>query len=139
MDGGLPSQLHSAAMPLTLTLLPARMAVVKLAPSAPIPGWAQQGDFFSITRTPQELSLVVEDQHVPDSAQCERGWRMLKLEGPFAFSLTGILASVLQPLAEAKVSIFAVSTFDTDHVMVKEVNLDAAIAVLRSAGHEVRM
>lgn len=126
-------------MPLTLTLLPARMAVAKLAASDPIPDWAQRGAFLSIARTPQELSLVVEDQHAPDSVQCERGWRMFKLEGPFPFSATGILDSVLHPLAESKISIFAISTFDTDYVMVKEVNLDAAVAVLRSAGHKVRV
>ena len=124
---------------LALTLLPAPMAVAKLAASDPIPDWAQRGAFFSIMRTPQELSVVDEDSSVPASAQCERGWRMFKLEGPFAFSATGVLDSVLHPLAEAKISIFAISTFDTDYVMVKEVVLDAAIVVLRKAGHEVRV
>src|SRR5215467_11616580 len=96
---------------LRLTLLPGRFAVCRLAADAAIPAWASTGSFLSITRTAEELSLVVDEPAVPANVQCERGFRALKLEGPFPFAMTGVLASVLDPLAAAEVSIFAVSTF----------------------------
>jgi len=101
-----------------------------------IPEWAQSGGFFSVTRTAEELSIVCEESSVPDSIRTDRDWVALKLEGPFPFSLTGVLSSFLTPLAEQGISIFAVSTFDTDYVLVKRETLDAATRVLRDAGHE---
>jgi uncharacterized protein len=125
-------------MPLTLTLLPDRYAVCRLDPSAGIPGWALVGELWAVTRTADELSVVTRENAVPQSVQSEDGWRALKLVGPFDFGLTGILASVLTPLAEAEVGIFAFSTFDTDYVLMKADKLDTAIAALKSAGHAVK-
>ena len=101
----------------------------------PIPEWAHSG-FFSMTRTPDELSIVCNEEIVPDGVACEKGWHCLQVKGPLDFALTGILASLAAPLAEAGISIFAISTYDTDYFLVKE--LDRAIAVLFKAGHNVR-
>ena len=96
------------------------------------------GGFFSATVTPTECSYIMEAHLVPAQAVCvSGGWRALMVRGPLPFSLTGILAAVAEPLAQAHIPIFALSTFDTDYVLVKEEALASAIAVLREAGHEV--
>jgi hypothetical protein len=122
---------------LTLTLLPGRYAVCRLDPGAPLPDWWDRGTPASVTRTADELSIVCDEAAPPDGPRVERGWRAFKFEGPFPFESTGILASVAGPLAAAGVGIFAFSTFDTDYVMVKERQLDAAVRSLRAAGHEL--
>ena len=113
----------------------------RFASDARIPAWALEGGFFCVVRTRDELSIVcLEDvcaeDRVPDGVLAERGWLALKLEGPFPFSMTGVLASFLQPLAEARIPIFAISTFDTDYVLIKRENLEQAVAALGTAGHE---
>lgn len=125
---------------LTLAVLDGELAVARLAPDAPVPGWLPVTGFTTVSRTADELSVLCDAEAVPDlgaDVPVERGWGALKLEGPFAFTLTGILAAVLVPLAEAGVGIFAISTFDTDYVLVKQDQLDAAVQVLRTAGHKV--
>ncbi len=117
--------------------LAGQMSICRLDASSPIPDWAVESGFFSVTRTSDELSVVCPEGVVPDDARSEGGWRVLKLEGPFEFSEVGVLTSVAAPLAEAGVGIFAVSTFDTDYVLVKEEQLSPAIAALRGRGHEV--
>ena len=112
-----------------------RFSVCKLAPGAPIPSWATSGSFWAITRTSDELSIVCADENVPVDVQCERDWRMLQVAGPLDFALTGILAAIATPLAEAGVSIFALSTFDTDYILVREQAVDPAIKALTQAGH----
>jgi hypothetical protein len=123
---------------LSLCLMPARLAVCRLAPEAPLPSWANGPGFLSVTRTGDELSIVVEEGRVPEDVQREGGFRPLRLEGTFDFSQVGILASVLSPLAQAGISIFAVSTYDTDYVLVKDADLAGAVAALRAAGHGVK-
>ena len=116
----------------------------RLAPDAPVPESALESKFFCVTRTFDELSLVCAEDHVPDNmrgrtpdgALAEKGWRALKLEGPFPFTMTGVLASFIQPLAEARIPIFAISTFDTDYVLIKRENVELALAALFAAGHE---
>lgn len=122
---------------LTLSILPDAFAVCRLDAHVQIPSWVTSGNFFSITRTTDELSLVCRENDVPDGTRCERAWRCLKIEGPLDFALTGILASLAVPLANTGISIFALSTFDTDYVLVKENNLEKAIAVLQNAGHRI--
>ena len=124
-------------MSLTLSLLDGRFAVCRLAPGDEIPAWASGGAFASVTRTRDELSLVCAEGAVPEGIRCEGGWRVFQVEGPLDFGLTGILASLAVPLAEAAVSIFAVSTFDTDYVMVRDQNVERALAALATAGHRV--
>lgn len=122
---------------LTLTLLPGRFAVCRLPPEAPLPAGWDGGPFASVARTVDELSVVCLEAAVPAGARIEPGWRAFKLEGPFAFEATGILASVAGPLAAAGVGIFAVSTFDTDYVMVKDAQLEPAVRSLAAAGHQL--
>jgi uncharacterized protein len=117
-------------------VLPERLAVCQLAADARVPEWALAGGFCSVTRTADELSMVCEESRVPDEVRVEKDWVSLKLEGPFPFSMTGVLSSFLQPLAEAGIPIFAVATFDTDYVLMKREKLAAAIKVLGAAGHE---
>jgi hypothetical protein len=120
---------------LTLRALDGRLAVVRLDAGAALPAWVPAGGFLSIARTDRELSIVCEDSAVPRGATAERGWRALEVAGPLDFGLTGVLASLARPLADAGVSIFAVSTYDTDYVLVKEAALDRARAALEAAGH----
>jgi uncharacterized protein len=124
-------------MHLRLSLLADSFAIARLSSDAPIPAWATTAPVFSITRTADELSIVAPESTTPSDTRAERGWRALKLEGPFDFALTGVLASVLQPLADTRISIFAISTFDTDYVLVRSESLNAAISALRAAGHQI--
>ena len=120
-----------------LSILPGSFAIVRLAADAPLPSWASAGDFFSVTRTSDELSVVCLATQVPSSLTAETGWRALKVQGPFALSEIGVLAALAAALAHAKVSLFAISTFDTDYLLVSDKSLDAAVAALRAAGHIV--
>jgi len=122
----------------SLTVLPGRFTVCRLHRRAAVPDWALGGDFFSITRTTDELSIVCREADVPEEVPCERGWACLKVEGPLDFSLTGVLASLTQPLAEAGLSLFAISTYDTDYLLVKARDLEKAVAVLVEAEHTIR-
>jgi len=112
--------------------------VCRLAVGEPIPDWALKGKFFCVGRAQDELSAVCEEGVVQsrDGITVEAGWVALKLEGPFPFAMTGVLASFIQPLAEAGIPIFAISTFDTDYVLVKQEELDWARKTLAAAGHE---
>ena len=122
----------------TLALLEGELAVCRLAPDAPIPDIAADAELVSLTRTRTELSVVCPVEAAPRGATVERGWRALGVAGPLDFALTGILASLAAPLAAAGVSIFAIATYDTDYVLVRADQLDAAMEALRAAGHEVR-
>jgi hypothetical protein len=122
---------------LTLTILPDTFAVCRLDGTAAIPAWATAGEFFSITRTSDELSIVCLQSLVPDGIRCERDWRCLKLAGPIPFTTVGVLASLVQPLAEAGISVFAVSTFDSDYLLVIAEDLPRTIETLRQSGHAV--
>lgn len=123
---------------LTLFLSPDEMTVARLPADAPIPAWAMAAPFFSITRTPDELSILCPAAQTPAGIRAERGWRCLQVAGPLDFSLVGVLASLLSPLREAGVSVFVLSTYDTDYVLVKETHLSRALASLRAAGHEIK-
>ena len=122
---------------LELHLLEGLYAVCQLAANASIPAWAQGEGFVSISRSDEELTAVCPQNRVPPEVKAERDWRCLYLAGSFDFALTGILASVLNPLAEAGVGIFAVSTFNTDYVLLKHHQLARAVAALEQAGHVV--
>ncbi|MCX5917658.1 MAG: ACT domain-containing protein [Deltaproteobacteria bacterium] len=120
-----------------LQLLPDTYAVCRLEKNAPAPDWGTGGLFSSITRTEEELSVVCPDAHVPDGVKRQGGWRVLKVEGPLDFSLTGVLASLTAPLARKGISVFALSTYDTDYLLVKKEQLEKAIQALRGEGYEV--
>ena len=121
----------------TLTLLPGEYAVWKLPPAAAAPDLPGD-EFWSMTRTATELSVVSRTRHVVPDAPVEAGWSCLGVAGPLAFEMTGVLSALAAPLAAVGVSIFAVSTYDTDYLLVHTADLDVARAALRAAGHDVR-
>ena len=124
---------------MNLSLTPDRLTVCQLPANAPLPAWAANANgFVSITRTTEELSIVCREGLAPADMKQEAGWRAFKIEGPLDFGLTGILASVLDPLAQAKISIFAISTYHTDYILVKADKVEATTAALRAAGHNIR-
>jgi uncharacterized protein len=112
-------------------------AIVRLAPDTPIPDWATNGKFFSVTRTDEELSIVCPVENIPQDLIASPRWICFKLEGPFPFELTGVLLSFIEPLSSNKIPIFAISTYDTDNVLVQEQFAAAAFEELESAGHKL--
>jgi hypothetical protein len=123
-------------MQLRISTLPYHLAVCRLAPDAAMPSWVR-GTFTSATRTPAELTLICDDDSVPATVKAERGWRVLQVIGPISFETTGVAAALVAPLAAAEISVFVISTFDTDYLLVKDDVMARAIDALRGAGHEV--
>jgi uncharacterized protein len=114
-----------------------RFAVCRLPAGTGVPGWGFAGLFASVTRSQEEVSIVCAEENVPAEVKAERGWAGFQLEGPFPFSMTGVLSAFIEPLAQRGISIFAVSTFDTDYVFVKEGCVGPAMLALRRAGHRL--
>jgi hypothetical protein len=123
---------------LVLAIVPGTYAVCRLPAADPVPEWATAGEVFSITRTPDELSILCAQHLVPAGTQAERDWCCLRVDDILDFGLIGILAEISAVLAKALVSIFVVSTFNTDYVLVKARQFEQAIAALVEAGYEVR-
>lgn len=123
---------------LTIAVYPDRYAICRLEAESPVPVWAGGSGFLSVTRTQNELSVVCKEAVVPEGVHAERNRRLMQIEGPLAFTLAGVLASVAAPLANAGISIFAVSTYDTDYLLVSEQDLQQAIQALEAAGHAIR-
>lgn len=121
-----------------LEVLPFELAVCRLGTDDDVPDWAIQAGFFSLTRTSDELSVVCPQDQVPASVKQEGGWRGLKVRGPLDFEQVGVLAALARPLAQAGVSIFAVSTYETDYILVRTNDLNVAVSALRKAGHQVQ-
>ena len=122
---------------LELSLLPHRYAVCQFHPDKHIPYWALLGDFVSLTRTHEELSIVCQQDNVPEDTAAERGWRCLQVQGAFDFTVAGVNASLAIPLAEADISVLAIATYATDYIFIKEENVEQALQVLQQAGHYV--
>lgn len=112
-------------------------AIVRLAPHAAVPEWATKGEFTSITRTAEELSIVCAAENLPADVQSPHRWQCFKLEGPFPFSQTGILLSFIEPLSNKGVPVFAISTYDTDYVLIQDEWAETALDILQNAGHEL--
>ncbi|HXF61949.1 MAG TPA: ACT domain-containing protein [Caldilineaceae bacterium] len=125
---------HGAAS-YTFVVLPLRLAVCTLPPDAPLPGWATSGPFFSITRTDEELSVICPEDQAPAEVKGERNWVCLKVQGPFDFTVTGVLAALASPLAAAGIPCLAIAAYETDYLLVKTDRLADALAALRDAGH----
>jgi len=117
--------------------LSARLAVVRLDPGSGVPPWAWIGSFGAVVRTPDELSGGCDEKAVPTEARAERGWTALQLEGPLPFSMTGVLSSLLAPLAANGVPVFVLSTYDTDCILVRADQAERAAQVLEAEGHRV--
>lgn len=124
---------------LELRVLEERLALARLPADAVVPGWVAGSDLLAVVRTRRELSIVCRDDAVPAGiAEVERGFRALAVAGTIDFVVTGVVASLAAPLARAGISIFGISTYDTDHILVREDRLDDARRVLAAAGHTVR-
>lgn len=118
-------------------VLPGRFAVLRLDPGAAIPEWAMRGEFFSVTRTDDELSIVCRQQQAAPDVTLSADWVCLKLLGPFDFDETGVVAAVTSIIADEDIGVFVLSTFDGDHLMVKAVDYPAAVSALERRGHVV--
>ncbi|WML32853.1 ACT domain-containing protein [Clostridium sp. OS1-26] len=123
---------------LTMKLLKEKYGVCRLDKTELIPEWAKNSEFFSITKTLDELSVVCLQNDIPKDMKCEKEWRILKIEGTLDFSLIGILASISTILAQKGISIFAISTYDTDYILVKSKDIDNAIEALIKEAYEVK-
>ena len=122
---------------LTLSPLPGRYAILKLAPDAEIPAPPRTSEFYSVTHASEELSIVMAEASLPAGVTASRGWCILKVHGPFAFNEIGVLAAIAEPLAKEKVSIFAISTYDTDYILLSMEQLPGAVEILQRAGHRI--
>jgi len=135
----MPATAKAAAAPqrrLRFSLVPGPFAICRLEPRAAIPAWATQGDVFSVTRTSDELSVLCAADLVPKEVRADRDWLCLKLHGPFGLNESGVLSAFIAPLADAQVSMLAVSTYDTDYVFIQEDSW-IALAALQAVGHEL--
>lgn len=122
---------------LRMKLLKDKYGVCRLYKTDIIPSWGIEGEFYSVTRTEDELSIVCLQKYIPNGIKCEKDWKVLKVEGPLDFSLIGILASISSLMAEKSISIFAISTYDTDYILVKDKNINDAIRALEDNNYEV--
>lgn len=123
----------------SLILLPDRLTICRLPPDALLPSWSESNGLQAIIRTTDELCIICAEDNVPANITAEPNWRALKVRGPLVFSEVGVIASLANPLAEAGISIFVISTFETDYILVKKRDLEAAVENLREAGHSVQM
>src|SRR3954453_21644721 len=125
-------------MRLGLELLPGRFAACRLAPEVAVPAWVPEGgSLVVLARTMSELSIVCDELVVPDTVRAERGFRALAVRGPLPFDVVGIMAAISSALAGARIPLLAISTFDTDYVLVREERLEETAEALRQVGHGV--
>ena len=123
---------------LTLRLLAPRYALCRLASGDAIPAWTSEArTFLTISRTPDELSIVADEEAVPPELDAARGYRALRVEGPMPLDLVGVMAAIAEPLAAARVPIFPIATCDTDYILVLDAHLAESVAALEAAGHSV--
>jgi hypothetical protein len=122
-----------------LIVLAQDMAICRLPPEEAIPPWVQNKGLTALVRTADEFSIVCNERYVPGHIKMEKGWRILKVQGPLEFSQVGVLAAIAMPLAQSGVSIFVLSTFDTDYILVKESSLLLALDALKNAGHTIEV
>ena len=136
MSGG---GISSADYPQALRLLEAAFAICHLPPGEPLPPlWEPDTEFLSVTRTPREITVICPESAVPTAVHAEDGWRALVVEAPFELaSAVGVLAALTRPIAAAGIALFAVSTWRTDFILVRNDRLPEAVGALRAAGHRV--
>jgi hypothetical protein len=126
-----------SANQLTLLALQGRYGICRLAAAEPVPVWGVQGEFFSVTRTAEELSIICAEAQIPTTVLCESGWRLFKIDAVMDFSLVGIVAGISAALAGANIGIFVLSTYNTDYILVRQPDFAAAVIALRTTGYKV--
>lgn len=122
---------------LAILILQGEYGICRLSPKASFPDWAEGEGLMAMTRSAEELSLLCPAERIPEGVPSERGWRGLKVAGPLDFGMVGILAAISSVLAQAGISIFAISTYDTDYIFVKESDLAPAVTALSRSGHRI--
>lgn len=122
---------------LNLKLLKGEYSVCRFDKNDEIPKWIFNEEFFSITKTEDELSIVCLQDNIKENIKCEKGWKVLKIEGPLDFSLIGILSRISTLMANNDISIFAISTYDTDYILIKEESINKAIKVLEDSNYNI--
>ncbi|MEL6546332.1 MAG: ACT domain-containing protein, partial [Myxococcota bacterium] len=125
-------------MDLTFRQRTDEFAVCRLAPESELPEWLDRSGWYSLTRTDHELSIVCCADRVPESVKAERGWVMLEVQGPIPFETTGVLGRIASLLSAAEISLFVISTYDSDSVLVKRENLESTLRVFAAAGATLR-
>lgn len=123
---------------LSIQFLAGRYAICRLSSNDSIPNWIDLQHFYSITKTDDELSIVCSEYGIPDSVIAEKDWKILKIIGPLDFSLVGILSKISTLLADSKISIFSISTYDTDYILIKTTDVDNTINILNNANYTVK-
>lgn len=118
-----------------LKLLEMDLSICQVERELSIPDWAYKGEFFSLTKTFDEISIVCSTELVPNDTKQESGFQALMVEGPLDFSLVGVLNSILEKLKQEEISVFVISTFNTDYILVKKAKVELAVEVLRKAGY----
>lgn len=119
-----------------LHVLEETLAVVRMQPSDPIPDWVWRGRFASVTRTHDELSIFCEESVVPDAIDGTGGWRAIRVAGQIAMEISGVISGLTLPLAAKQISLFSISTHDTDYLVIREDRLDDAMDILSRSGHQ---
>jgi len=125
------------AKSINLKVLPDAYSISRLNGDEKFPSWADGAGFVSISRSPEELSIVCLQSRVPEGVKVDRDWRCVQFVGPFAFDETGIILSVIRPLTESSFGVFVVSTFDGDYMLLKETDFEKGLSVLTEAGHKI--
>jgi len=115
---------------LTLSILPQAFSICQLPREQEVPVWDFQSSFYNVCKTADELSIVCEEDDVPDGIKKTKGWRAFKVAGPLDFALTGIVAALAKPLAEHNIPVFVISTYDTDYLLVQNKHFEDAQKLL---------
>jgi len=126
-------------MILDFILLKGEYSIYRFKRDSPIPEWIYDSDFYSVTRTTDELSIICKpvDLIMGNDIKIDNHWRILKIDGVLDLSLIGIIATVSTILKDNKIPIFTISTFDTDYILLKDLDLNKTVAALRHAGHKL--
>jgi hypothetical protein len=122
---------------LQLSLLKDKYGICSLPNTAPIPDWALKESLISITRTEEELTIVCRQDLIPPQCKCDLNWRCFRIDGTFDLNQTGVISSISSPLANTGISIYCISTYNTDYFLVKEENVEQTISVLSDCGHSI--